>query len=324
MFVVADAAGRDEPRPVRGDDLQHQWAHGGQDAGARDHDDGDGDHDEEYPDDVVGDVEVVITEIGVTEAEVLDNVPVADRAEVEQLAERVRRHAVDAEVFAAVRAEGFEGKRWDRLAEDLGRYGWAVMAAWLFTGYVFVKVNQIGRPLTPTDAELAELARDAEVREELCIETVARAVKTFRDQAIADRGWSPQGGANLTTFFVGACVQAFNNEFRRWCRLERRWGPNQVADPQVLAEHGGRLAEVSRGPHVFAEPARAAADGDHFERVLTELSDTEQVIVRFTDAGYAQKEIGEMLGLTERAVEARLYRLRRRDIRGAMRRHGDG
>ncbi len=146
--MVADAAGRDEPRPVRGDDLQHQWAHGGQDAGARDHDDGDGDHDEEYPDDVVGDVEVVITEIGVTEAEVLDNVPVADRAEVEQLAERVRRHAVDAEVFAAVRAEGFEGKRWDRLAEDLGRYGWAVMAAWLFTGYVFVKVNQIGRPLT--------------------------------------------------------------------------------------------------------------------------------------------------------------------------------
>lgn len=171
---------------------------------------------------------------------------------------------------------------------------------------------------------MQELADDRDLREELCAETVAKALNTFREQALSGAGWQPDGGANLTTFFVGACVQAFNNEFRRWSRHERRWGHSRSTDPIDMLEYGDQLAEVFRGPHVFADPARAAADDDHLRRVLAELTDTEQAIVVLSDAGYSQEAIGEMLRITERAVEGRLYRLRRKDIRDRVKGHGDG
>ena len=39
-----------------------------------------------------------------------------------------------------------------------------------------------------------------------------------------------------------------------------------------------------------------------------------RAIVVLTDDGYSQEEIGEALGISERAVEGRLYRLRQKDI----------
>lgn len=299
--------------PASGDDLQHPWVDAAEILD--DLDDGDLDVDEDA---AVGSV------VAVSESEVLEHSPERDRAEVERLAERVRQHAVDRQLFEAVRAEGFRGRRWESMADALARYGWAVMDAWMGTGYVFAKVNEIGRPLVHTATEVLELATQSDLRQELCAETVARALKNFRTAAMKNVGWTPDGGASLTTYFVGACVQAFNNEFRRWSRHERRWGHNQVADPQDLLDHGDELREVQRGQYVFADPARAAADNDHLHRVLGELTDPEQVIVLLTDAGYSQEEIGELLQISERAVEGRLYRLRQKDIRGRMKGYGDG
>jgi RNA polymerase sigma factor (sigma-70 family) len=304
---------------ARGDDLQHPWvddeAHPGDDCGADDlADDLDADKPSVF-DTMVSDV---------SDEEVLEHSPEQARDEVERLAQRVRQHAADRKLFEVVCAERFAGRRWRRMGDDLVRYGLAVMDAWMRSGYVFSKVDEIGRPLVHTDTEMLELARDRDLREELCAETVARALKNFRDQALAGRGWHPDGGASLTTFFVGACMQAFNNEFRRWSRHERRWGHSRSSEPQNLIDRGGELAEVQRGPHLFADPARAAADEDHMHRVLNELIDVERAIVVLTDEGYSQEEIGEVLGISERAVEGRLYRLRQKDIRGRLRESKDG
>jgi DNA-directed RNA polymerase specialized sigma24 family protein len=288
-----------------GDDLQHSWVdaqtHGGGGFGAAD------DPRDQKP--------VVDTLVyTVSDEEVLEHSPEQDREEVERLAQRVRQHA-DRRLFEVVCAEGFAGKHWRQMSDDLIQYGRAVMNAWMRTGYIFAKANAIGRPLRHTSTETLELARDSDLRQELELETVARALNNFRDQAMAGKGWHPDGGANLTTFFVGACAQAFHNEFRRWSTYERRWGPNRSTDPQDLVDHGGQLAEVQRGPHMFADPARAAADKDHLHRVLKELTDVERAIVVMTDDGYSQEEIGEALDISERAVEGRLYRLRQKDIR---------
>lgn len=301
-----------------GDDLQHPWvgdeAHPGDGfSGADDLDDS---GDEESS------VDLVVC--SVSDEEVLEHSPEQDRQEVERLARRVREHAADRKLFAEVRAAGFVGRRWRKMGDDLIKYGLAVTDAWMRTGYIFAKVNEIGRPLAHTDTEMLELAQDHELRDELCAETVARALKNFRDQATAGTGWHPDGGASLTTFFVGGCVRAFNNEFRRWSRHERRWGNSDLADPQDLITRGGQLAHGQREPHMFGDPARVAADGDHMRRVLHQLTDVERAIVVLTDEGYSQAEIGELLDISERAVEGRLYRLRHKDIRGLLRENKNG
>lgn len=273
-----------------GDDLQHPWA-----------------DETEFDDDANSDE---LFGVDVSDSEVLEHAPQQDRAEVERLAERVRRHNRDRQLFDAVRVEGFCGRRWDRLAGDLAAYGWAVLDAWLRTGYIFAKVGAIGRPLQHSYTEALELTTNADLRDELCTETVARALKKFRGAALEGTGWSPDGGANLTTFFVGACLQAFNNEFRRWTRHEQSWSRNRSTDPVTFIERNDRAAEVARATHIFDDPERATADADHFERLLREFDDKDRAILLLKDAAYSLDEIGELLGITARAVEGRLYRLR--------------
>lgn len=295
-----------------GDDLQHPWA-----------------DEAEFADDNA-DIDLIDADElpggEVSDGEVLENSPEPARADLERLAERVRRHDRDRQLFEAVLAEGFCDRRWKRLADDLAAYGLAVLDAWMRTTYIFAKVRGIGRPLHHTYPETMELVTNPDTREELCAETTAQALKKFRDDAQRGTGWSPEGGASLTTYFVGACVQAFNNEFRRWSREEHPWGPlghNRSIDPHTLLKHSDRVAEVQRATHMFDDPERATADADHFDRVLHELSPKEHAILRLTDFGYSQEEIGELLGITERAVEGRLYRLRNKDIRGRLGGHGN-
>ena len=58
--------------------------------------------------------------------------------------------------------------------------------------------------------------------------------------------------------------------------------------------------------------------------MLDELGDVERAIVKLTDAGYSQQEIGEVLGVSQRGVEGRLYRLRQKDIRNRVKGDRDG
>ena len=58
--------------------------------------------------------------------------------------------------------------------------------------------------------------------------------------------------------------------------------------------------------------------------MLDELGDVERAIVKLTDAGYSQQEIGEVLGVSQRSVQGRLYRLRQKDIRNRVKGDRDG
>ena len=58
--------------------------------------------------------------------------------------------------------------------------------------------------------------------------------------------------------------------------------------------------------------------------MLDELGDVERAIGKLTDAGYSQQEIGEVLGVSQRGVEGRLYRLRQKDIRNRVKGDRDG
>jgi RNA polymerase sigma factor (sigma-70 family) len=253
----------------------------------------------------------------VTDSEIRLGVPDECRERVDELAEKVRRRAADAEMFNAVVAGGFRGRVWQVLGDDLVRYGLAVVEAWLRTGYVFAKALAIGRPMYPTDLELQQLRTDDDLRAELADAVVVVALVQFRDQALAGTGWSPEGGAALNTYFIGGCLRLFNNEFRRWRGLEKRWRMNVSTDPADFLAAEADPVE-GRRVQVFDDPARATADHDQVVQALAQLKPREQAIVELYADGYTYDEIAEITGTTRRGVEGVLYRIWKKDIRSRL------
>ena len=311
-----------------GDHLQPQWGHGTHDRSNEQPPRCVGDDDDlDYDDELLATSPVGgIGSCEVTDAEVVDNTAVDGREAVERFADRIRAHEKDARLYQAVVDAGFRGPQWEELSSVLLKYGLAVVDGWLRTGYIFTKAAKQGRPVFPQHWELTRLQSEKDLRTGLADEVVALTLIQFREIGIAGRGWHPDGGAGLGTFFVGGCVLAFNNVFNRWRRHEKRWNMHSPTAPSDLTDYhdGVAVSAIQRVPAMYAEPGQAAADGDYLDRVFNELNDVERVIVELTDEGYSQEEIGEMLdGLSARAVEGRLHRLRKKGIRSRVEGRGD-
>ena len=60
-----------------------------------------------------------------------------------------------------------------------------------------------------------------EDREDLAVETVARALPFFRQRALVEGGWKPEGGASLSTYFVNFLPFQFANAYREWHRNQK-------------------------------------------------------------------------------------------------------
>jgi hypothetical protein len=176
----------------------------------------------------------------------------------------------------------------------------------MYSGYVFQLAAGRGFTLRPTAAELDELHRDTDLRLELAVMIVAVALPAFREHALVGGGWRADGGASLTTYFLGACLTVFPNEFRKFRSQRRRWRAQDATGPK-------------------ATMPRADADGDPADLVagtmrvredLGRMDPRTRAIVALRMDGYRQEEITEMLGETSvRAVEGVLYRWRVRQVR---------
>jgi hypothetical protein len=132
----------------------------------------------------------------------------------ERKAQRLRdQHLVD-----RLACRGFTGPEYATFAAEFAAYGLAVCRAWLTSGIIFSFCARRGRPLgRPPDHW------SSDDRHELALETVAVALKEFRERALVRRLWSPDGGASLKTYFIGTCLFVFPNVFRTWQRGEDRW-----------------------------------------------------------------------------------------------------
>lgn len=183
----------------------------------------------------------------VTESEITANVPKEQRAEVERLAEQVRQRAADAKLFEAVAAAKFTGKRWQGLSDDLGGYALAVTDAWLNTGYIFAKTTKMGRPVVPTETERRQLQSDSGLRHQLANGLVGAALVQFRDRALKDTGWRPDGGASLDLS-------------HRWMRAVVQQRVSQVAGlGETVADK--RVRGAGRSPCSGKRWNRPAPDG---------------------------------------------------------------
>ena len=225
-----------------------------------------------------------------------------DAAAASQIEEALQRRMADQQLRDAMAARDFSGPLYRRFQEELARYGTSVLRGWMYSGYVFKLIAARGFAVHPTAAELEELHRDSEVRDDLANMTVALALPRFRERALVGGGWRFEGGAGLPTYFMGSCLYVFPNEFRK----------RRVQLEKFRRQDGRDPALTTPGTDPVSDPAVIATGN---KRVLDHLNDIDrertQSIVALRIDGYSQEEIVELLAeRSVRAVEGVLYRWR--------------
>jgi hypothetical protein len=227
----------------------------------------------------------------------------ADQAEeLRRQQESLARRAADQDLVHDLACGNFSGSRYQHFQDELGRYGLAVMRGWMYTGTVFRMAASRGYALHPTDHELEVLHRDSEARSDIAIMAVGKALPRFRQQALVERGWNYEGGASIATYFIGATLFDFPNEFRRWRTQRNRWRRQDYGDYTVNGLH---LQAASDDPAVLALGNIRVADD------LNRITPRAREIIKLAMDGWHQTEIVELLGETSvRAVEGVLHRWR--------------
>jgi hypothetical protein len=225
----------------------------------------------------------------------------SDAAAARQLEGSLQRRAADQQLRDELAVYDFSGPKYQRFEEELARYGTSVLRAWAYSGYIFKLVSSRGFTLYPSETELRDLHRDPEVREELANMTVAVALPRFRKRALIDGEWRYDGGASLPTFFMGACLYVFPNEFRRRRVQLEKWRRQNGRDPAVSMPEADSVSD----------PAVLATGKIHVLDHLSNIDPRARDIVALTLDQYSQDEIVELLGERSiRAVEGVLYRWR--------------
>jgi DNA-directed RNA polymerase specialized sigma24 family protein len=205
-------------------------------------------------------------------------------------------------LFARLREDGFQGSGWERFAEELVRYGLDVIGGWVRSGRIIAECRKRGIKGLPAggrrdlhDGDIADLTQ----------RIVAEAICSYREVLRRD-GWSGEQGANLTTFFVGQCLIRFPSAYRQWCNEAR------PAYWDSLNHEDGTSVDIPDPSEEIEAAIQSVEVADH----LRSIDDRRirQIIARRID-GYTDREIGEQLGMTRKAIEGLLYRYRRRLIR---------
>ncbi|GAB1693319.1 RNA polymerase sigma factor [Krasilnikovia sp. M28-CT-15] len=217
-----------------------------------------------------------------------------------RLQEYIERRDADWKLRELLAAADFAGPRYRRFEEEISAYGLAVLRAWMRTGYIFTLTAQLGYYLDPTPAEIEELARDPEARHELADMTIALTLPAFRQRALVEGGWRVDGGAAIATYFTGAALRVFVNEFRKRRRYQQKWQTNVCQD-----------IEVWPMPSSAGDPEIIAINGILIRDHLSSLDSRTRAVLKLVLDGYSQQEITEMLGLVSiKAVEGLLRRWR--------------
>lgn len=212
------------------------------------------------------------------------------------------QHRNDAALIEAVLSEGLGGDRQERLETELIKYSIPVLTRLITHGTISERCRLLGWPITASGDRLSRLRGD--VLEDLVIDMVAAGLPVFRQWVFKDRSWSSEGGAALTTCFVNACIRQFPTQFRRWDKRQHR---------EVL----GGLDLAITSPASSSGPEDQALTQVETRKCLDAVTDeqTRELLV-LAAAGYTRSEAAARVGLTVKAAEGRIARVRKR-LRGS-------
>jgi hypothetical protein len=223
-------------------------------------------------------------------------------------AERVDRLACDYDLVTDLAFRRFEGPRYDYFANELAKYGIAVIRGWIRRRLILARCRERGFGGLPEPPVAA--FDDPEIVDGLTDETVAMALRHFRDDVLIPGRWDYRKGASLRTFFIGQCLIRFANVYRSWWRQHGRRTPDACVDPADLC-----LLDQRTEPDLEA----LVLDQIASDRLLSQVKDVRvRRALVMAAAGIPQREIAERLRCTTKAVERMLAneraRMRRRGI----------
>ncbi len=196
----------------------------------------------------------------------------------------------DPGVWERLSAEDFAGSTWNDVATVLVSYAVPVLRGMVRSGAIFAACRAVGRPLPATS-----LPGDVD-QEDLVTETAVLALRDFQKRALEGRGWAPEGGASMTTYFVSGCVLALPGVYRSWRRAHDRC-PVPIPPDDVIES--------------VTDPWSDVMSGIALDQELERLDRRTRAVVELRMDGYSYSEIAAHLRTSPRAVEGLLYRARR-------------
>ncbi|MFI5534476.1 hypothetical protein ACIA8O_38675 [Kitasatospora sp. NPDC051853] len=200
----------------------------------------------------------------------------------------------DAELYLAVRADGFAGPRYELMREQLWTYAVNALAGMMRSGVIGERCPRAG--LWHTEVEM--LRRNRDLRDQLSLDTVIGADASWFNGEYGLRSWDPGKKAGLRTYFMGSLLSF------ELPNVMRRWRNTRLREEAIAAS----LIPLGRG----VDGLDAVVLRDVLRQVLEEATLTQKGIcgLIFTE-DLTHKEIGERLGgKSAAAVAAQLRRLR--------------
>ncbi|MFJ9782631.1 sigma factor-like helix-turn-helix DNA-binding protein [Amycolatopsis sp. NPDC101161] len=243
--------------------------------------------------------------------------------EEQRAAENLLRLKADRARVEQLRAAGFAGPQFDLFQNMLVSYGIPVIRSWISKQLIYGLCANRGRGMTTVASDgareyLASRAGEGD-RVELALETVAMALRMFKERALEGGQWSPEKGASLATYFIGACLLAFPNVFRAWVREYDDW-KRQL--PFGLPDAAGEEVKDRRRslePGVEDDPADVAVGRtlvlEHLHVLKDQPTATAYAVAAVILQGKSYAEVADELDVTEQAVKQRLYRYRTELVR---------
>jgi DNA-directed RNA polymerase specialized sigma24 family protein len=200
----------------------------------------------------------------------------------------------DVDLLTVLALQNYEGADYDVFAGELAKYGMAVISSWMRRGTVFARCRERGfggLPPAPYGA-----FRDPDTVDGIAGETVAKALKHFREDVLLKHKWTSAGGATVKTYFIGQCLIRFANVYRAWWRQETSAPlPAGMEVVATLADRGVPGPEEAAVDWQMSMQGLRHATTDRVRRLLVLVA-----------ADLPRPEIAERLGMTEKAVERAL------------------
>jgi hypothetical protein len=220
---------------------------------------------------------------------------------------RSARRAADARIVDVLRADNFQGSRYEKTTTRLMEYGWLTINKWTGTGEIFAHARRAGRPVP---LHMTTPDWDADARSEVATDTVVAGLDLFLEHGLIRGKWNPYGGASLSTYFVGASIRSFRTVYIRWFRSVQM-GQAELDLPPSVPD--GASSERDIPDQRATDPFYAAATHDEIKRILPYITDTKvRRGLALRALGHTQQQAAAEVGLTEKALEGRIGRLRAR------------
>jgi hypothetical protein len=188
------------------------------------------------------------------------------------------RRLQDEQLYAHLRATSFQGDDYDDYIATMIDYATGVLWKMIRDDELWGALEKIRRPRTrPLDWSESD-------REQLVADSVTDGFLDFHNKVLVADRWDPSS-ASLRTLLVRYCLGRFADHYQKWQRRSlTRLSQQAQRDPDF------------RGPQQTPSAEHIALA----KQSVAELSQEQFA----HGAGYSHKEIGQMLNISGRAVEA--------------------